>query len=1315
MSARILIVDDEVIVAESVKVTLAQLGYTVAGAAHSAAGALTAVERERPDLVLMDINLSAAGEGIEAADTIRRRHGVPVVFVTAYSDDDTVARAKLSHPFGYVTKPFAARDLQIAIEIALHNHALEQRLQRSEQSLRERERRERAILDTMADPAWLLDREGRYLAVNRAWCEFFGQAEPQAIGRTAVDVFSGAGAALNHELTMGVFVSGESVRREEAIAGADRQLAWYETCRSPLRNESGEIVGVVGIARNITPRKVAEVDLADQAEMYRTLLSTTLDGMIETDEDQHLLDVNAAYCRLTGYTREELLRMRIQDLEFNETPAEVAEHTLKMIREGGARFEAQHRTKDGWPIDLEISITHLRARGRFVAFFHDITERRATAETQHFLASCGQAPGEEFFAALARFLAQQLDADHVCIDCLEGDGVTARTLAGWTEHRQAEKFTYALKDTPGGAAIEQNVCCYPRAVCQAFPHDATLRELRAESYVGIALRGHKGQPIGVIAAISRRSLVRPTRAELVLKLVAGRAAGELDRRRVDEALRASELRFQSVWEHSVDGMRITDAEGKLVAVNGAYCRLVGRSKAEVENQPFTVVYDPDAIGPQAEVLQRYREKFAARNIPVRQERKAKFADGRTVELEVTNSLLELPDGRVLLLGLHRDVTERKRAEREVVMKQARLRQAQRLAQLGFWEWNPTTDETFWSDEMLRVYGITREEFTGRGQDYLEFTHPDDRAMQAENIRSDFEQAHQRAQVIRTGVDGVSDPKEFRIVRRNGEVRWVRGDAVEEVDDQGRPLRMVGILQDITARKAVEDELRRTSRWLLASQRISATGGWALNLNTGEVWASPEARRIYGTGDGVLTVEDIVKFPLPEFRPLLDRAMRELIEQGKPYDLEFKIMAGADGTTRHVHSQGELNREENLVLGVVHDVTKRNRSDEALRESEEKFAKAFRDSPVAMAIRDLQSDRYVEINARCLSMLGYDEKEVIGKTPLEVGWMDAADRSNNERVMTTPDVSEQELRLRHRDGHPVTVSYTSHQVRIGGRPCLLSITLDITERKRLEQERERLIRALERKNRESENLVYVASHDLRTPMLNIQGFSGRLAEIGVELSRLMAREPDAASRAAMTALLQERMPRALGFIGTSVTKMDRLITGLLRLSRLGRAGLVPESVDPNAIFAEILGTMAFTLQAAGAVVEIGSLPRCWGDPGQINQLFSNLLDNAIKYRDPARPLHLTVTGWQEGQRCVYCVADTGIGIAAKDLEKIWEIFFRVDPGGAVSGEGLGLNLVHRIVERHQGEIWLESVVGEGTRFYVALPTPRHPDTPSEGLA
>jgi signal transduction histidine kinase len=141
---------------------------------------------------------------------------------------------------------------------------------------------------------------------------------------------------------------------------------------------------------------------------------------------------------------------------------------------------------------------------------------------------------------------------------------------------------------------------------------------------------------------------------------------------------------------------------------------------------------------------------------------------------------------------------------------------------------------------------------------------------------------------------------------------------------------------------------------------------------------------------------------------------------------------------------------------------------------------------------------------------------------------------------------------------------------------------------------------------------------------------------------------------------------------------------------------------DALVRQNLDAMRFQVQKAGATVAAEPLPACLGDARLVSQVLTNLLDNALKYRDPARALHITLSGQVVGEEVVFCVADTGVGIAAEHLERIWELFHRLHPEGPVAGEGLGLNLVQRILSRLSGRTWAESTPGQGSRFFFALP-------------
>jgi light-regulated signal transduction histidine kinase (bacteriophytochrome) len=187
------------------------------------------------------------------------------------------------------------------------------------------------------------------------------------------------------------------------------------------------------------------------------------------------------------------------------------------------------------------------------------------------------------------------------------------------------------------------------------------------------------------------------------------------------------------------------------------------------------------------------------------------------------------------------------------------------------------------------------------------------------------------------------------------------------------------------------------------------------------------------------------------------------------------------------------------------------------------------------------------------------------------------------------------------------------------------------------------------------------------------------------------------------MLHEDIPTELKYITSSAARMDMLIAGLLKLSRLGRVRLNLQPVDMNPLMQKIIDSMQYQLQEAGAQVHVDPLPMCTADPDQLMQVFGNLLDNAVKYRDPARVSVITISGYAVEQTSAYCVADNGPGIAPRHQKNIFEVFHRLEPEGPVPGEGLGLSIVRRIVDRHGGQVWVESATGEGSKFFVSLPS------------
>jgi len=241
--------------------------------------------------------------------------------------------------------------------------------------------------------------------------------------------------------------------------------------------------------------------------------------------------------------------------------------------------------------------------------------------------------------------------------------------------------------------------------------------------------------------------------------------------------------------------------------------------------------------------------------------------------------------------------------------------------------------------------------------------------------------------------------------------------------------------------------------------------------------------------------------------------------------------------------------------------------------------------------------------------------------------------------------------------------------------------------------------------ELQSIVYISSHDLRAPLINIDGFSGSLAGNCVKLQKLLVNEDISENvKDDVLELIEETIPEDLQFITEGTKKMKALIDGLLQVSRVGTVEVEMGNLDMNEIVENIISNVSFRAKEKCATVTCqNDLPPCYADSSQINQLFSNLIDNSIKYLSPERKGKVRISGYSENGVSYYSVKDNGIGIDKQHQQKIFEVYHRLNPSDGIEGEGLGLTIIRRILDRYNGSISLESTQGEGSEFFVTLPT------------
>jgi PAS domain S-box-containing protein len=773
------------------------------------------------------------------------------------------------------------------------------------------------------------------------------------------------------------------------------------------------------------------------------------------------------------------------------------------------------------------------------------------------------------------------------------------------------------------------------------------------------------------------------------------------RKRMEEALKESEAKYRAFFENAQVGLYCSKLDGSaFLEMNNKFAELFGYSREELLGTPGRIRWAHPAerdkmvklLRDQGGVLVNYEIQVLAKNGDVK---------------DILASI-ELHSDKGTLDGTMVDITERKQAEEALRISENKYRKLHESMRDGFVYVDMQGRIRECSESYQTMLGYPAEELAQLT--YVDLT-PEKWHV--------YEQKIVAEQILPKGFSAVYE-KEYR--KKDGTIFPVELRTFLIQNDAGENEGMWALVRDITDRKQAEEKIQTSEAFLNRMIEQSPSAMW-ISDDHGNLMRLNQAccDLLNITADEVVGRYNIFQDNIVQEQGFLPQ-VKAVFERGETARFEI----------RYDSSQIEglkLQRTVAVILDVTifpikdtngrithaviqhNNITERKRAEESLRESEENFRTIAENANDGILIA-VDKGVHAYVNKRAAEITGYSESELLTTSIKDLAHPDEFKKimeRYRKRLAGEAVPPQYETMIINKDGKSVPIELTSAKTVWQRQPADLVILRDITERKRVEAairrseaELKRLNLELEQKNKELEQLVYVTSHDLRSPLVNVQGFSQELRHAVQDLTALL-QSPEVPEhlRQKAAALVEKDIQEDLHYILASIAKMDVLLSGLLKLSRLGRVVLTITTLDLNTLLANILTTFAFHIQAAGVTVEVAELPSCTGDATQIYQVFSNLIDNALKYRDPHRPGVIKIWGDPEGDHIIYCVEDNGIGIAPEHQLQIFEIFHRLNPKHT-PGEGLGLTIARRILERQGGKIWVESEPGKGSKFYVSLP-------------
>jgi PAS domain S-box-containing protein len=876
------------------------------------------------------------------------------------------------------------------------------------------------------------------------------------------------------------------------------------------------------------------------------------------------------------------------------------------------------------------------------------------------------------------FVAAQLCATPIALISLVDD------------QRQWFKSRIGLKveETPQEIAFcahtleTQDVFEVPDAVDDARFRDNPLvtGPPRIRFYAGAPLITPDGFNLGTLCVIDRVPR-RLTGAQRDALLRLGRQVVSLL-----ELRRASLRPYQALVESSPDAILI-HSDWTIRFANRAMVDLLGARDAT-----DIVGRSPESLLPEsqhAELRARIERLYAGEALK-RAELLYRRFDGTLVPVEAAAAPLSY-EGRPAVQVTVRDISVRRQAEAAVRAAEEHFRRAIEEAPFPLLMHAEDGEVLALSRTWTELSGYTREDMPTIA-DWTERAYGDRKLA----VRSDIEALYALARRKHEG--------EYQVTCRDGTVRlWdFSSVAIGALPDGRRAV--VSMAVDVTRRRHIEEALRAsdTRYRAIVNAQDDAVCRWLPDTTLTFVNAGYLA--LFG-----LTEAEALGRPWLEFVPAAERDAvsafyRALAQDPRKVEFDHSLTA-ADGSTRWFSwTDVPLYGKDGGLLefqSVGRDITRRKHVEEALRDSEARYRALFESNPHPMWVYDLATLRFLAVNDAAVEHYGYSRDEFLAMAISEIRPEEDVARLHENVARVTAGFDHAGIwRHRRKDGSLIDVEITSHTLDFDGRPAEVVLAHDVTVRLQAEAEIRRLNATLEQRvrdrtaeletaNQELESFSFSVSHDLRSPLRSIDGFAQILAE-------------EYAGR------LDDEGRRLLGVVQREAVRMGELIDDLLRFSRLGRAPLNRDRVDMQALAREVYEALPAATKRDGVEFTLRAMPAAWADSALIRQVWTNLLDNALKYTRGREPALIEAGGnATDDDCCEFYVTDNGAGFDMKYAGRLFGVFQRLHRDEDFEGTGVGLALVRRIVNRHGGRIWAEAEPGKGARFRFTLPNPKEP--------
>ncbi len=720
-----------------------------------------------------------------------------------------------------------------------------------------------------------------------------------------------------------------------------------------------------------------------------------------------------------------------------------------------------------------------------------------------------------------------------------------------------------------------------------------------------------------------------------------------ERRQAEEALQESEARFRRVVEHIGDALIVDDVDGRVVYANDRFLELFGFRREELSTLALENYVCPDW---RTELRDRHDRRMRGEHVPTHFEYEGQRRNGRRMWLEVDIVSIAGADGKITgTQSAIRDITVRKRLDEELRRRESQLREAQRIAHLGGWTVDANNDKVTWSEELIALVGWDPKVPIPTWKEHAQFFSADTWDI--------LNEAHREA--LLTGRPFEIDAEGIRV---DGTKAWftTRGEAVR--DSHGNIDHLRGTIQDITDRKIAEQALRESEGRYRSLVESSHDWIWEVDANGRYTYVGPQCRRIFGyEPEEILGRKPFDLMPTEEATKIAE-AFEQIAKERKPFRALENVNLHKDGRLLVIETNGTpiLDGRGELIgyRGMDRDITRSKRAEQALIQSEKKFATLFRAAPAAIGLNTLDGT-FVDVNHAFEAVTGYSRMEAVGHTARDFGlWVEPDKSEELRRLSEKGAVRGIEHRFRTKKGDVRTGIVSADLIDISGEKYILTAIGDVTEQKEAEKIQRELSGRLIRAQEDERKRIARELHD---------DINQRVALLAVQLQQLQGLP--AQERKRIEKLFKET---------TEIASDIQALSHKLHSANLDYLGLVPaiqgfcddlarkQNIKVNFTHSGVPNSISTDVDLA------------------LFRITQEALHNAVKYSGE-KQFEVNLAGTSEYAELI--VRDAGVGFG---------------PEAAMHGRGLGLIGMRERIVPLKGRISIVSKPKHGTEITVRIP-------------